>query len=150
MWLFDFVMNLLFLGVYCICPDGWLQYSGSCYMFGHGAVHFTEAEQFCRQHHNSHLIHVENMAENAFIKDRLREFKEKAWWIGLTDELAEGMWQWYDTQEIANFTDWNPTEPNNNGPGQGQEDCATFWDIFDFKWADLPCTSKFSPVCEKK
>ncbi|XP_052252315.1 snaclec echicetin subunit alpha-like isoform X3 [Dreissena polymorpha] len=60
-----------------VCPNGWIAYEGSCYLFGHEDIPmtFTAAEQYCRQHGGGHLIHVENVQENAFIKDQLRERK---------------------------------------------------------------------------
>ncbi|WAR17377.1 PGCA-like protein [Mya arenaria] len=60
---------------YSTCLDGWIPFNGSCYLFAHHHMQltFTGAEQYCRQHNNAHLVHVNNALENAFIKDQLRE-----------------------------------------------------------------------------
>ncbi|XP_060590473.1 C-type lectin domain family 17, member A-like [Ruditapes philippinarum] len=125
------------------CYDGWLAFEGSCYYFGSQTVHFTEAEHFCRQHRNSHLIRVDNKLENAFIKEKLRDFKPNTWWLGMTDELIEGTWQWFDNDQIANFTDWHPGQPD-----AVPEDCAVFYNSFNFNWADISCISNYRPICE--
>ncbi|KAL4218171.1 hypothetical protein ACF0H5_022907 [Mactra antiquata] len=131
------------LGPLNACYDGWMAFGGSCYLFAHNPATFTEAEHYCRQHHNSHLVHVNTDLENRFIRDRLRDLKSKDWWVGLTDEDIEGVWKWYGTDTTAKFTDWNPGQPD-----PSEEDCATFHAGFDFRWADLPCTNHYTPICE--
>ncbi|XP_045182115.2 perlucin-like protein [Mercenaria mercenaria] len=126
------------------CYNGWLQFNESCYLFGHNPVHFTEAEHFCRQHHNSHLIHINDKFENAYIKDMLRQFKANSWWMGLTDEEIEGVWKWFDTEEVTSITDWGTNQPDNSGG----EDCVIFYEGFDYHWADVSCTQNYVPLCE--
>ncbi|XP_052762165.1 asialoglycoprotein receptor 1-like [Mya arenaria] len=132
---------------YSTCLDGWIPFNGSCYLFAHHHMQltFTGAEQYCRQHNNAHLVHVNNALENAFIKDQLREKQTTTWWIGLTDEDIEGVWKWFDTDTVASFTDWHPNEGATNG-----EDCAIFYSVYDFKWADTYCshTYLYPPLCE--
>ncbi|XP_052762167.1 asialoglycoprotein receptor 2-like [Mya arenaria] len=91
---------------YSTCLDGWIPFNGSCYLFAHHHMQltFTGAEQYCRQHNNAHLVHVNNALENAFIKDQLREKQTTSWWMGLTDEDIEGVWKWFDTDTVASFT----------------------------------------------
>ncbi|KAL4218169.1 hypothetical protein ACF0H5_022905 [Mactra antiquata] len=125
------------------CYDGWMAFGGSCYLFAHNPATFTEAEHYCRQHHNSHLVHVNTDLENRFIKDRLRDLKTKTWWMGLTDEDIEGVFKWFDTDTVANFTDWNPGQPD-----VYEEDCVSFWSGFDFSWGDIPCNNQYTPICE--
>ncbi|KAL4218175.1 hypothetical protein ACF0H5_022911 [Mactra antiquata] len=125
------------------CHNGWLAFEGSCYLFGETAAHFTEAEDFCRKHHNSHLVHIDSDLENKFIKDHLRDHQTHSWWMGLTDQDIEGVWKWFDTDTVAAFTDWDPSQPD-----PSEEDCGVFWLAFDFKWGDVPCTSSFPPICE--
>ena len=55
-------------------------------------------------------------------------------WIGLTDEVTEGVWRWV-TGEAYSYTSWNPGEPNNSG----NEDYVQF--VGGGKWNDLANTS---------
>ncbi|XP_053407989.1 snaclec coagulation factor IX/factor X-binding protein subunit A-like [Mercenaria mercenaria] len=56
------------------CPDRWVAYHGSCYLFGHRVNQtFVEAEKFCRQHNSGHLVEIQTNSENIFLKDFLRD-----------------------------------------------------------------------------
>ncbi|XP_052765320.1 C-type lectin domain family 10 member A-like [Mya arenaria] len=129
---------------YTLCPNGWLANEGSCYWFGRidNPMVFTTAEEYCRQH-NSHLVHVNNSAENDFLKDRMRQFKTSYFWMGLTDELTEGHWVWSDTDMAAIFLDFQPSDHAHNN-----QDCALFHYGYDYTWADVECSFKTIPVCE--
>ncbi|XP_045180092.2 perlucin-like protein [Mercenaria mercenaria] len=128
------------------CPDRWIAYRGSCYLFAHGGpLSFYEAEHYCNQHNGGHLVHINDQVENLFIKDELRSIKADDTWIGLTDEATEGLWEWYDTKTSPTFTDWNPGEPNSNS---GNEDCAATKTDLDFRWYDGVCSDKKIPLCE--
>ncbi|KAH3712549.1 perlucin-like protein isoform X1 [Dreissena polymorpha] len=128
-----------------VCPNGWIAYEGSCYLFGHEDIPmtFTAAEQYCRQHGGGHLIHVENVQENAFIKDQLRERKPIHWWLGITDEETEGIWKWFDDDSVATYTDFQPDDHDTL-----DQDCLIFTSVYDFRWADVQCSYKFPPICE--
>ncbi|XP_060570430.1 perlucin-like protein [Ruditapes philippinarum] len=142
-----FLLGLVFSGlVQCTdCPDGWVAYEGSCYLFGHGVTQtFVESEHFCRQHHNGHLVEIDSKAENLFLKDYVRGFGGHCYWIGLSDEQIEGNWIWYHSNTTPLFFDWGPSQPD---PGNN-EDCAIFWGPFDYLWGDLGCDWKCQPVCK--
>jgi hypothetical protein len=73
-----------------------------------------------------HLVTITTSGENSFIFN--------IWpsgWIGLTDEVTEGVWRWV-TGETYSYTSWNPGEPNNSG----NEDYVQF--VGGGKWNDLP------------
>ncbi|XP_053391635.1 perlucin-like protein [Mercenaria mercenaria] len=130
------------------CPDGWLAFKGSCYLFGTNNVHFTEAENYCRDQHEfqSRLVHVETSEENMFLKGYMGDhLKVRDYWLGMTDELTEGRWKWYGGETVGPYFDWNPGEPQDAHSG---EDCAIFHHKFHFRWADTSCTSSRSALCE--
>ncbi|KAH3806759.1 hypothetical protein DPMN_135085 [Dreissena polymorpha] len=53
------------------CPDGWLAFDCSCYLFPKTPARFWEAVHYC-QIHGGNLIHVDSDMENYFIKNCLR------------------------------------------------------------------------------
>ncbi|KAL4239382.1 C-type lectin domain 10 [Mactra antiquata] len=128
------------------CPDGWLAYEGSCYLIGADDVHYTEAEHFCMQH-NSHLVHVQSAEENNFLKGYFKTFVNgHNYWLGMTDDISEGLWKWNGNDERVEFFNWAPTEPQDSN----NEDCAVFHMSLNFQWADVQCKSDRRPICEKR
>ncbi|XP_045183082.1 C-type lectin domain family 4 member E-like [Mercenaria mercenaria] len=131
------------------CRDAWVVYYGSCYLFAHDQLlTFTEAEEFCK-HHSSHLVHIDNEHENNFLRQFVIHFRTNAWWIGLTDVLVEGEWQWIDTNTDAKYLQWGPNEPDNVAV---EEDCAAIalsQGLHGLNWADTVCSNKLQPICEE-
>ncbi|XP_060599260.1 perlucin-like [Ruditapes philippinarum] len=130
-----------------VCQDGWVTFQDSCYLFARNhKSSFTEAENYCRQH-GGHLVEIETKYENMFIRDYLRGMIGEHHWIGLTDEIVEGVWKWYASKRTPSFTGWNVNEPNSHG---GDEDCAVLSSAEDYNWADVPCDGRdpAEPICE--
>ncbi|WAR04498.1 hypothetical protein MAR_019867 [Mya arenaria] len=56
------------------CPNGWIAYEGSCYLFNNkDMMSFVMAEAFCSQK-GGHVVHVDDEEENNFIKDAARMY----------------------------------------------------------------------------
>ena len=64
-------------------------------------------------------------------------------WIGLTREGRDG-WEWIDGSR-ASYSSWGGDEPNNYG---GNEACGVMNSIFDWLWADYPCSQPQPVLCE--
>ncbi|KAL4238853.1 C-type lectin domain 17 member A [Mactra antiquata] len=128
------------------CPDQWIPYHESCYLFGHTHLSFFEAGYYCQQH-NSHLVRMETATENNFIKNHIRYMTEARWWIGLTDVYAEHQWVWYGTNEPPVFTDWYPGQPDDQGY---EEDCCELlYRHGQWAWHDVDCNYHISyAICE--
>lgn len=103
-------------------------YNGHSYYRSTGTAFWTNAKSNCAAM-GGHLVTITTSGENSFIFN--------IWpsgWIGLTDEVTEGVWRWV-TGETYSYTSWNPGEPNNSG----NEDYGQF--VGGGRWNDLPNTS---------
>jgi hypothetical protein len=110
-------------------------YNGHSYYRSTGSAIWTTAKQNCINM-GGHLVTVTTAAENTFIFGLW-----PSGWIGLTDEVTEGVWQWV-TGEAYSYTSWNPGEPNN----AGNEDYVQF--VGGGKWNDLPNNQNLPYVLE--
>ncbi|XP_052816504.1 perlucin-like protein [Mya arenaria] len=128
------------------CPDGWTHYGQSCYLFAHEDVDFNAAQKFC-EHFGGNLVNIETAEENTFIRGFLSDIKSHIHWIGLTDEVVEGVWKWYPSEVTTAFTDW---APNGNEPNQATgANCVVIYDAYNYHWADEPCTNRaYRAICE--
>jgi hypothetical protein len=100
-------------------------YNGHSYYRSTGSAFWLTAKSNCAAM-GGHLVTITTSGENSFIFN--------IWpsgWIGLTDEVTEGVWRWV-TGETYSYTSWNPGEPNN----AGNEDYVQF--VGGGKWNDLP------------
>ncbi|XP_053395956.1 perlucin-like protein [Mercenaria mercenaria] len=126
------------------CPDTWMQYQGSCYLFVDAKRNFSGADSHCLGL-GAYLVHIESSLENEFLKNHLRTLKEyKSYWIGLTDAATEGIHRWIYDNSTTSFTDWHPRQPDNNG---GNENCVH---MYNYKWNDSPCNQSLNSICERK
>lgn len=100
-------------------------YNGHSYYRSTGSAFWLTAKANCEAM-GGHLVTVTTAAENSFIFGLW-----PSGWIGLTDEVNEGVWRWV-TGETYSYTSWNGGEPNN----AGNEDYVQF--VGGGKWNDLP------------
>lgn len=110
-------------------------YNGHSYYRSTGVANWTTAKQNCINM-SGHLVTVTTAAENSFISGLW-----PSGWIGLTDEVTEGVWKWV-TGETYSYTSWNGGEPNNSG----NEDYIQF--VGAGKWNDLNNNSSLPYVLE--
>lgn len=67
-------------------------------------------------------------------------------WLGITDQVSEKEWYYYDSKEPVQFLLWSQGQPN----GGALENCAVMkGGTFQGTWADNACRKsfKFCPVC---
>jgi hypothetical protein len=103
-------------------------FNGHSYYRSTGSMTWTDARQAC-VNMGGHLVTSTSLAENNFLFN--------LWpngWIGLTDEITEGVWKWV-TGEPYSWSYWNNGEPNN----AGNEDYIQF--VGGGRWNDLPNAS---------
>ncbi|XP_052805947.1 perlucin-like protein [Mya arenaria] len=134
------------------CPNGWIAYEGSCYLFNNkDNMSFVAAEEFCTQN-GGHVVHIDDEAENNFIKDQARQYTHtstKLLWIGIKD-MVEGEWRYTSDDSLVTFFDWDPSQPNDGSYAE----CVVLWADQDYKWGDHPCVHVGSysvyALCEAK
>ncbi|XP_064415036.1 CD209 antigen-like protein E [Latimeria chalumnae] len=115
-------------------PRDWLWFRGSCYYFSNDRMDWSQSKENCTSM-GSHLVIITSTEEQDFIEKQLN----KAYWIGLSDQEAEGEWKWVNGTPLNSSTSfWKEGEPNN----QDNEDCATVggWgnEIIP-TWLDVSC-----------
>ncbi|XP_053145617.1 hepatic lectin-like [Hemicordylus capensis] len=121
----------------------WEYFNGKCYHFSLEKTSWMQAKTQCQGRH-SHLVVINNMAEQNFLQTRTRN---ERYWMGLTDLELEGHWRWVDGSDYRNsFTYWGVGEPNNDNY-RTSEDCAHLWG--NGAWNDVYCTYLCFYICEK-
>jgi hypothetical protein len=110
-------------------------YNGHSYYRSTGSAFWLTAKAACEAM-GGYLVTVTTAAENNFIFNLW-----PSGWIGLTDEVNEGVWRWV-TGEPYSYSSWNPGEPNN----AGNEDYVQF--VGAGRWNDLPNNQSLPYVIE--
>jgi hypothetical protein len=63
---------------------------------------------------NGHLVSITSSGENDFVSNLAGS---NTVWIGFTDEVSEGTWQWITGESVV-YTNWAAPEPNDYGAGE--------------------------------
>ncbi|XP_004455316.1 C-type lectin domain family 4 member E isoform X2 [Dasypus novemcinctus] len=127
------------------CPLKWKYFQSSCYFFSINTLTWTLSLKNCSDM-GGHLVVINTQEEQEFLfhqKPRKREF-----YIGLTDQMTEGKWQWVDgTPFDESLSFWDEGEPNNLAT---VEDCTTIRDSSNPKqnWNDVFCSLNYFRICE--
>ncbi|XP_053405026.1 lectin-like [Mercenaria mercenaria] len=131
------------------CTSGWESYDRSCYKYFADRKNWSDAKRYCETQ-GAHLAIVLSNEENVFLKALLRRShigsSDQVWMDG-DDLKSEHNFVWENTGQGFEITDWGPNEPNQSG---GNEDCLSFFALYDFKWNDEHCDSAFGFLCEKE
>ncbi len=83
-----------------------------------------------------YLVSILDAEENTFIADNFNLGVGISSWIGLSDEINEGIWLW-DSGEPFDYNDWRVNEPNNGGNGACEEDYVEFYVNASGNWNDI-------------
>ncbi|KAK1155248.1 macrophage mannose receptor 1-like [Acipenser oxyrinchus oxyrinchus] len=95
---------------------------------------WTEAQQYCREHHTD-LVSIKNASEN---EDLVKKALGKTFWIG----LFNNPWKWSHQGDNSTFHNWANGEPNNE---KGNEKCVVMNKTG--KWYDSSCSRKAFFIC---
>jgi hypothetical protein len=117
------------------------EFNNSAYFISSQSRSWTDASAQCGQI-GGHLVTIGSAAENSFVQSVHPVMRQ---WIGFTDQVQEGNWQWVTGEEVV-YTNWNsPSEPNNSG---GVEHYAELMGSTGL-WNDMPNGLILNPfICE--
>merc|ERR1711973_491476 len=116
----------------------------SCYNLVETGFTFWEGETYCNVMFNGHLLAINSMQEDDFIRARLLDlhYTSNVWWIGLAK--AEGKWKW-TSGEAVSYSNWANGQPS-------VEDVGAIRILVPgdswLEWDDLNSTIKYSIICE--
>ncbi|KAM4819828.1 C-type lectin domain family 4 member E [Thomomys bottae] len=131
--------------VHSCCPENWEHFQTSCYYFSVNTMNWGASVRNCSGM-GAQLVVINSLEEQEFLyyaKPKKREF-----FIGLSDQVVEGKWQWVDDTPLRKLLSfWDESEPNNL---LTVEDCATIRDSPNPRknWNDIPCLYNMPRVCE--
>lgn len=105
---------------------------------------YEEAEDFCEQQSDSHLLTVETKQKQKFVKGFLKknEVADDVW-IGL--KYVGKFYQWADNSPLQ-YTNWADGSPKNNA------DYCVLMRMEHLEkglWSDEKCTKRNAVICEK-
>ncbi|KAK7799934.1 hypothetical protein U0070_012025, partial [Myodes glareolus] len=75
------------------CPLNWKHFQSSCYFFSKTTLTWPSSLKNCSEM-GAHLVVINTWEEQEFLFQTKPKGKE--FYIGLTDQVVEGQWQWVD------------------------------------------------------
>lgn len=131
---------------HCQCQQGWREYEHTCYYFSIDEQSWMEANQFCLEQ-NSDLMSIGNFHERSWLRTQI---STENYWIGLTDQISEGFWEWSDGSAVVhNLLNWMTGQPDNAGGDPG-EDCVQVVGSSFGHLDDEQCSEKRKYICKQK
>ena len=85
--------------------------NGHTYMLTPAGMSFAQARAYA-QAAGGYLVSITDAAEQAFVAAQFSTAGTTRLWIGLSDEVTEGVFRW-DSGEPFAYSAWCPGEPNN-------------------------------------
>ena len=84
------------------------------------------------------LVEIDSEEESTALVEEMkrRGFKDRNFWMGLTDRESHGEWTLETSGSKPSYLNWADNEPNTEG-----YDCAQIWndERFSGTWVDIPC-----------
>ncbi|XP_066274551.1 uncharacterized protein [Branchiostoma lanceolatum] len=129
------------------CPEDYQPFQGICYKAYNTSATFQESLRVCGADGGTLAMPRDRKTNDFLITLKNSVDRESPFWFGLRDVLRENVWRWMDGQELGDFTDWGPGEPNDAFSGQG-EDCAEYYPLKKNKWNDKACHYDRKFICQ--
>ncbi|XP_051907364.1 macrophage mannose receptor 1 [Hippocampus zosterae] len=128
----------------CQCQAGWRENDHKCYYFSADTMTWWEANTFCLSQ-NSNLMSIQDIHERLWVRTQIGT---EIFWIGLTDGITEGVWEWTDGSPFIQYISyWVQGQPDNWGDEPG-EDCGQVVGGSSGRWNDENCDVKRKYICK--
>eukprot|EP00058_Branchiostoma_floridae_P009579 XP_002595067.1 hypothetical protein BRAFLDRAFT_125768 [Branchiostoma floridae] len=124
------------------CPGGYVQFRDKCYQFSTTQKQYNDAKAVCLAS-GGHLAVAKDEATDNFLVNEIRKRGNPETWMGMSDQVQEGLWVWEDGTVLTGWSNWLPGNPSSTG-----EDCAEWKNVYDYKWNDDECFHTQYFVCE--
>ena len=126
---------------------------GNCYYIEATAYDITESSGNCRDRFNSlgnggRLFEPKNQITNDAVLQEARTVTTRLNFVlGIQDSNSQNNWQYISSNKNVSWFNWLSGQPNNDNGNQ--EDCVCNIGAYsDYKWGDIPCSSKCPSICE--
>ncbi|CAH1255098.1 MRC1 [Branchiostoma lanceolatum] len=129
------------------CPEDYQPFQGICYKAHNTTATFQESLRACGADGGTLAMPRDRKTNDFLITLKNSVDRESPFRFGLHDRIKENVWRWMDGQELGDFTDWGPGEPNDAFSGQG-EDCAEYYPLKKNKWNDKACHYDRKFICQ--
>uniref|UniRef100_A0A3B4V093 C-type lectin domain-containing protein n=1 Tax=Seriola dumerili TaxID=41447 RepID=A0A3B4V093_SERDU len=114
--------------------ESFVNLTDKCYFFSTDTKSWMEANAFCLGQ-NSNLMSIQDI-------------HERYYWIGLNDQVTEGVWEWSDGSPFIPYLSyWMQGQPDNWGDEPG-EDCGQVVGSSFAQWNDENCNVKRKYICK--
>ncbi|XP_078572199.1 uncharacterized protein LOC144859420 [Branchiostoma floridae x Branchiostoma japonicum] len=126
------------------CPSGYVQFRDKCYQFSTTQKQYNDAKAVCLAA-GGHLAVVKDQATDNFLVSEIRQRGSADTWMGMSDQVQEGLWVWEDGSFLTGWTNWSTGQPDD---GSSTEECAHWYPGYNFKWNDDQCYHTKYFICE--
>ncbi|KAI5616546.1 C-type lectin domain family 4 member M-like isoform X2, partial [Silurus asotus] len=129
---------------------GWISFRSSLYYMSKENKSWIQSQDDCIKK-SANLVIIKSREEQDFI-ELLR--RGKSAWIGLTNQIKEGLWTWVDGTPLQTPFWWTREPNNQNGDencvetGYRPDDGRPVVDVLN-TWNDNTCSAKIFYICEK-
>ncbi|XP_039608876.1 asialoglycoprotein receptor 1-like [Polypterus senegalus] len=82
-----------------LCPEGWVSFHSKCYFFSTDLLDWQSSQEKCMSM-CGHLVIVESAEEQNFLENKMKDFNDGGYWIGLTDQKNENTFVWVDNRPL--------------------------------------------------
>lgn len=123
-----------------------IEYQGHTYARYDNILSWTQAETFC-QKAGGHLATVTSRRENQVIRALLEEAPMGEYFLGGTDSVFEGDWNWSDGDPFS-YNGWDSGQPDNYMHDDGDEDYLETGSSYGYEFNDVNLNAQAGYILE--